>query len=156
VVVGLGGCAEYQRHADGVQRQLCAEFDVRHGERDMAVICKSGVTFRGFPPAMVHMLTVLRLASETYPEVPDQTLVITSANDGTHAQGSRHYMNEALDVRSKSFRAVGDKQAFASRLQQALGEQFTVLLEDVGGTNEHFHCQVRKGHVFVQSGSDGA
>lgn len=116
----------------------------------MALICKSGVTFRGFPPAMVHMLTILRLASETYPEVPDQTLVVTSANDGAHAQGSRHYTNEAIDVRSKNFATVEAKQAFAARLQHALGEQFTVLLEDLGGNNEHFHCQVRKGHVFKE------
>jgi hypothetical protein len=118
------------------------------------VICKSGVTFRGFPAAMVHMLTVLRRSSEAHPEVPDQTLVITSANDGTHAQGSRHYSNEALDVRSKSFRSSVDKRAFRAKLASDLGDQFTVLLEDEDGMNEHYHCQVRKGHIFVSEGAD--
>lgn len=110
--------------------------------------CKSGVTFRGFPPALVYMLTVLRRASETHPEVPDRTLVITSANDGTHKQGSKHYTNEAVDVRSKSFRSLADKQTFRAKLAHDLGEQFTVLLEGEGDENEHFHCQVRKGHAF--------
>lgn len=120
------------------------------------VICKSGVTFRGFPPAMVHMLTVLRVASEAHQEVPDKTLVITSANDSTHAQGSRHYSNEALDVRSKSFKTGADKHSFRSKLAADLGEQFTVLLEGEGEAQEHFHIQVRKGHVFVPEHTDGA
>lgn len=103
---------------------------------------------------MVYMLIALRHASEVYAEVPDRTIVITSANDGTHAQGSRHYTNEALDVRTKSFRSSADKQVFRAKLSADLGDQFTVLLEDEGGPSEHLHIQVRKGHIFVQEAVD--
>lgn len=110
---------------------------------------KDTVRFKTFTPALLHMLRVLLRASDMYFEVPARELVVTSANDSTHTKLSKHYTNEALDVRSKSFRTLREKQAFADKLRADLGDQFTVLLEHEGTDNEHFHLQVRKGRTFA-------
>jgi hypothetical protein len=70
-------------------------------------------------------------------------LVITSANDSTHKANSKHYSNEALDVRSKSFGAAA-RSLFIDALRKELGTAFTVLYECDGTPNAHLHIQVAK------------
>ena len=77
-----------------------------------------------------------------------QDVVITSANDSTHGQKSRHYTNEALDLRSKSFPSVVAKQKFTALLRAELGPAFTVLFEGAGTPNEHWHLQTKKGTTY--------
>ena len=79
-------------------------------------------------------------------------LVITSANDSRHGPGSKHYTNEAIDVRSHNFRDATAKHLFRTAYELALGPQFRVLLEGLGTPNEHFHAQVRKGHAYTSEG----
>ena len=86
--------------------------------------------------------------------------VVTSINDGGHSRNppSRHYSDEAEDLRTKNRRGpdrrVGDmgtlkqKQAFARVLGEKLGSRFYVKLEKVGTPNEHIHAQVRKGASY--------
>jgi hypothetical protein len=72
----------------------------------------------------------------------DRPLVITSANDGTHAKGSKHYRGLACDVRSKD-KSPAEKVLFAAILAQQverLGVSF--FLEHAGTDNEHFHLEV--------------
>lgn len=76
-------------------------------------------------------------------------LVITSGNDSRHSPTSRHYTDEAIDIRTHNFVSLAAKQRFRQMYEQALGPQFRVLLEGVGTLNEHLHAQVRKGHAFV-------
>ena len=76
------------------------------------------------------------------------TITYTSINDSTHVKGSRHYTNEALDLRSKNFRRE-HKPLFREHLQSRLGPQFTVLLEHEGGTDEHYHVQVKRGTTYT-------
>lgn len=67
--------------------------------------------------------------------------VITSANDSRHMPGSKHYSGRALDFRTKHIdRGAGPIQ-FRDMLTQALGPQYTVILEDFAGENEHIHVQ---------------
>lgn len=92
--------------------------------------------------------------------MPDQdqpaNLVVTSVNDGQHSQvpKSRHYTNEAIDVRSKNFNTREAKTHFAFRLEMMLNAHqqhkncFSVIYEQEGTQNEHFHIQVRKGIIF--------
>jgi hypothetical protein len=77
--------------------------------------------------------------------LPDDGLVITSGNDSVHMEGSKHYTDEALDVRSKSFANRSAKLSFVARLQTVLGRRYSVMLEHEGVPNEHFHVQVRRG-----------
>ncbi len=77
-----------------------------------------------------------------------ENLVITSINDGVHKSDSKHYKNQAIDLRSKSFKTEEDKFEFCSKFQKFLGPRFSILYEYPGMTNEHFHIQVKKGEVF--------
>lgn len=88
-------------------------------------------------------------------EVPNE-ITITSINDSLHGKGSRHYLNEAMDIRSKNFRSKNAKLYFAARLHAMLNShqddpnKFTVLFENEGAPEEHFHVQVRKGESFMR------
>jgi hypothetical protein len=113
------------------------------------LICKETVRFKRFTPAMLHMLRVLG-HSIVVAQPPE--LVITSANDGQHDPHSRHYTDEALDIRVHNFPQVPgiDTVAiFVGALQQRLGPQFTVLVEDRDTPNAHIHIQVKRGHVYM-------
>ncbi len=105
------------------------------------VLCKSGVVFGGFTPALIRIIQVLLELQEAEPELK---FVITSASDGQHMDNSKHYTFEALDVRSKTF-PPDKKQEIYKRLKVMLGVKFTVLLEHLGQPNEHYHIQAKRG-----------
>lgn len=79
-------------------------------------------------------------------------LVVTSGNDSTHSTGSRHYTDEAIDLRSHNFVSRAAKREFRVWWEEYLGPQFRVLLEQEGTPNEHFHAQVKKGHTYRPEG----
>jgi hypothetical protein len=64
---------------------------------------------------------------------------ITSANDGQHSTLSFHYKGNALDFRTKDFN--GNKTALVAEIKSRLGADFDVILEDLGGNNEHLHLE---------------
>lgn len=115
------------------------------------LLVKEGVVFRRFTPGLLRILDALSSIALSgralVPGMPDD-LVITSANDSTHLPSSRHYRDEALDVRSKSFTTRAAKDIFAMTLRARLGPKFTVLFESEGTEHEHFHVQVRKGGTY--------
>lgn len=107
----------------------------------------STVKFKSLTPAMAWILYRL----ENFHRVMmhgKPNLVITSINDGTHAPNSRHYIDEAIDIRSKNFESLQDKLDFCARFEDMLGPKFRVMLENIDQPNEHFHVQVRKGLAF--------
>lgn len=112
------------------------------------LLFKSNVRLKVFTPALRRILFELdNLNSQKIPNYPvDWT--ITSINDSTHMKGSKHYANLALDLRSKNFGSEELKREFKDRLEFALGPKFTVLYENTGTPNEHFHIQVKKDEVF--------
>ena len=69
-----------------------------------------------------------------------EDMVITSGNDSTHMEGSKHYTGEALDVRTKHLPATL-KTALAEMVRQRLGPKYQVILESVGTPNEHLHVE---------------
>jgi len=113
----------------------------------LMVTFKPSVRMHRLTPALHRMLDVLFTVDGSLPWLPTD-LVVTSINDSHHGMGSRHYTDEAIDVRSHSFASLADRYAFRRLLIERLGESFTVLLEDEGQSNEHFHVQVRKGTTF--------
>jgi len=80
--------------------------------------------------AVIKMLWVAHVAA---PEKYDIT--VTSAWDGIHMEGSKHYIGKAFDLRTRDFPEKGvDK--WAGRIRRYLGEDYYVLLEPT-----HLHMQ---------------
>lgn len=67
--------------------------------------------------------------------------VITSGNDSKHKDGSKHYDDNAIDVRSKNLPTSGIKHEVLAELRQKLGSDYDVLLEAELTPNEHFHIE---------------
>jgi hypothetical protein len=69
-----------------------------------------------------------------------EDMLITSGNDSTHMDGSKHYTDEALDFRTKHLIAA-DKPRLLAGIRHRLGPNYDVILEDAGGSNEHGHAE---------------
>ncbi len=107
----------------------------------------ASVRFKTLTPAMAWMLYRLEQFHRVMMRFPPE-LVITSMNDGKHMEGSRHYTDEAIDIRTHNFESREQKIEFCMRFGDMLGPKFTVLLENFGKPNEHIHVQVKRGQVF--------
>lgn len=85
-----------------------------------------------------HIARILQLARDTAPPFVDATLWVTSANDGRHMQGSRHYTNEAFDLRVRNIRGHVSREAkeWAARLKERLGRGYDVVFE-----GDHIHVE---------------
>lgn len=92
---------------------------------------KHGVDIRGIQP---EMLLALQVVHSIYEE-NGVALVITSALDGAHKQGSLHYSGYALDFRTRHVLPVV-AQSLANDIAAALGKQYDVVLEDT-----HLHVE---------------
>lgn len=68
-------------------------------------------------------------------------LVVTSAWDYTHGQNSFHHYGMAVDFRSQEIPSAAMKREIRDRLKRALGGEFDVILESLGGSNEHYHVE---------------
>lgn len=74
-------------------------------------------------------------------------VVITSALDGKHSEGSLHPKGKALDIRTKNLKDRRAKKRFKDLMAEVLNldafvpGQYDVILEDLGGPNEHLHCE---------------
>jgi len=101
---------------------------------------KAGAVVNKEAPAIAHMLA--RFATLPF------DITITSGNDSTHKVGSKHYHDQALDVRSWTF-PTATHEGIRWVLERALNATpvppvpFRVLLE-----SDHFHCQVAMGHSW--------
>lgn len=85
---------------------------------------KRGVNVAGLRAEMVPAL----LAADRILEAIGAELIITSALDGEHKAGSRHFLGLALDFRTRHLTGL-ERSRFASELQAALGNQYDVVLE---------------------------
>lgn len=66
--------------------------------------------------------------------------VITSGIDGKHRTDSLHYSGNAFDFRTNSV-SRSDLHQLVHTIQDALGDNFDVLLEHEGRANEHLHVE---------------
>ena len=68
--------------------------------------------------------------------------IITSGNNGKHKGGSKHYSNEAIDIRGNN---VTDKQMqnIADNIRNSLGNNYDVILEYFPNNpvNDHIHIE---------------
>ena len=100
----------------------------------MTIGCKATVRFRNLLPEIYGIFGVLDEVFESH----GVDCVITSANDSTHMNGSLHYEDKAIDLRSHDLNP-GEEEQVVAELRQVLGLDYDVLLEDRDGLNEHVH-----------------
>lgn len=89
------------------------------------------------PRTLVIAAAIINSANELKLE---QDMLITSGNDGTHMKGSKHYTDEALDMRSHQL-TTENTQAIIRVLRRRLGKDYQVILESVTLPNEHIHIE---------------
>jgi hypothetical protein len=73
-------------------------------------------------------------------------MVMNSAKDGTHADGSKHYAGEAFDVSVKGISDEAKIQEAVAKMQAAVGSDYSVTYETEaeagkGFTGNHIHVQ---------------
>ena len=80
---------------------------------------------------------MIDVARETAPDLSDDHVWITSGNDSTHMKGSKHYTNEAFDVRTLNLIDGRDAaKLWTTRIREALGLKYQVVLE-----KDHIHVE---------------
>lgn len=112
------------------------------------IAVKETARFKKLTTSLLWILSRLDLISKISALCPSE-VVITSVDDSTHSSNSKHYLDEAIDIRSHNF-TVDNKEPFREELERFLNIgspcPFIVLLESLGTPNEHFHAQVKKGY----------
>ena len=97
---------------------------------------KPGVSLEQLQPQMLIALEAVR---EEFTRWGLDT-VVTSANDGEHMEGSKHYTGAAFDFRTKHSAGLGKGIAGACKMKLGpLG--FDVVFEHEGQPNEHLHVE---------------
>lgn len=109
----------------------------------MALTLKSSSVKLNGSEAIIHILRALL----TFAGTIETDIVITSGNDDVHMKTSKHYKDQAVDVRSKTL-SEEEKKQFKAFMTGYLGPRFSILLENKGTVNEHFHIQVKKGEAY--------
>jgi len=80
---------------------------------------------------------ILDVARETAPDLHDQTVWVTSGNDSTHMKGSKHYVNEAFDIRTHNVMEGHEaSKMWVQRMKENLGVAYDVVLE-----KDHIHVE---------------
>jgi hypothetical protein len=93
---------------------------------------KPGVSLEKLTPQMAVAYTI---ASFIFQEKAGVPCVITSGDDSKHGPNSLHYEGKALDLRTKHL-PPGLVHPVFMALQNALGDEFDVVLED-----NHLHLE---------------
>lgn len=81
------------------------------------------------------MARALPVIEQCVEKVTGVELVITSASDGQHMVGSKHYTGEAIDIRIHHLE-MEDKRKLRAALASVLGPSFDVVWE-----SDHIHVE---------------
>jgi hypothetical protein len=103
------------------------------------ITCKESVRFSVLRFEMISVLEKIFQAFRKW----NCACIITCGTEG-HPEDDPHPKGFALDFRSKHIKDSATKQAILQELRQTLGPVYTVILENEGLAQEHFHIQVRK------------
>lgn len=96
-------------------------------------------------PAMWMAREVTRALHVKYTR---QDLVITSGRrPATPGGSSKHETGEAMDIRVWHFNGTVQQRQFAKELQETLGEDFDVIVEGPGATDQRYRDRVPHIHI---------
>ena len=75
---------------------------------------------------------------------PMAEATVTHWEDGVHGLNSYHKrQGRALDVRTKAIARTEEKLGIEAEIKRRIGHLgFDVILEDLGGDEEHIHCEL--------------
>ena len=106
----------------------------------MGLYFKKGVNCRGISS---ELQLALQVANEVYFK-HGYDCIVTSMNDGRHSRGSRHYIGHAVDLRTHHL-DPDDRPKIATAIAERLRpiEDFDVMHESIGTSNEHIHIQFK-------------
>lgn len=94
-----------------------------------------------FEGMSVGILAALPIIERIHKELTGRQVVITSANDGVHREGSKHYSGDAVDLRVwYTDEHVGLTTEWAKELWTALGADYDVVYGDPSHMN-HIHIE---------------
>lgn len=97
---------------------------------------KLGVSLKDLQPQMAIAYAIIQ---DIYRQF-GYGCTITSGNDGVHMAGSCHGTGDALDFRTKHLERP-DFRVMMEEVKAALGQEFDVVIENVGEPNEHLHVE---------------
>ncbi|MDD5009910.1 MAG: hypothetical protein PHC68_16105 [Syntrophorhabdaceae bacterium] len=103
---------------------------------------KSEVRFKEINKYCLEFLLALDNCCQRF----GKSYTITSANDGTHGDGSYHYKNLAWDIRLKDV-PKSHWYVLLDNLKAALGKYFDVLVENPDSPDKchiHAECDLQK------------
>jgi hypothetical protein len=89
---------------------------------------------RGVQPPLLRIFAGISNVAQTLDH--PKSVCITSGIDGKHSTTSLHFQLAALDVRTRTFRTLADKRAFAQAVREELGKDYDVVLE-----RTHLHVE---------------
>jgi len=108
------------------------------------MLIKAGVDISRLNPEIRRTLTGLKAYMEAY----NKELVITSTSEGDHMAGSKHYCNDAYDVRRPAVLDLKDKV----RIAKVLGPRFDVVFYE---KTIHVEYKLKKGMALNVRGELG-
>lgn len=67
--------------------------------------------------------------------------LVTSGNDSSHSRNSKHFSNDAVDIRCNSANGMTKNKciSYVLSMKAALGSRYDVIYEDYGNSNSHIH-----------------
>lgn len=97
---------------------------------------KTGAKINGVQPEILLALIIIQPIFMK----ENCNLVLTEVTGGKHKHESKHYIGQAVDIRSKNINPIS-KEIILDNCKIALGENFDFILEGKGTENEHYHLE---------------
>jgi hypothetical protein len=98
----------------------------------------------GFRPEVVLGLSIINAFSVQN----NFDCMLSHGIDGVHSRASIHYNGGAADIVFISPISSKDKIEHHKKLSKMLGQDFDLLLEDLGSENEHLHCEFQPKETY--------
>jgi hypothetical protein len=111
----------------------------KHIDSTSAIKLKGGVSVQNLDSRLAGVLPLIQRQYKMHTSID---MVITSGNDSEHSHNSKHYKNQAIDLR---IRGLSGRQAseLAKAITRKLGMGYRVLYGD-SGHKDHIHVSVLK------------
>ena len=90
------------------------------------------VNIKGLELSMLNVLHYIEAACQ-YVNGDNYIMTVTSARDGKHMKGSKHYTGEAIDIRTRD---MVDEIGTAQVIKRYLGKDYDVIFE-----KDHIHIE---------------